>query len=56
MLVGSKQCLKHGYCYRHNCLVSDTSAGPMPYNLTCILVNKSADFVAMMPGLLVRRK
>ena len=39
MPVGSKQRLKHGYCnmsaslvklYRHNCLVSDMYAGPVP--------------------------
>ena len=65
MPVGSKQHLKHGYCnmpaslvncYRHNCLVSDMYAGPVPHNQTCAIVNMSADPVAMMLGLLVGRK
>ena len=50
MPVGSKQCLKHGNCnmpaslvklYRHNCLVSDMYAGPVPHNQTCVMVNMS---------------
>ena len=65
MPVGSKQRLKHGYCnmpaslvklYRHNCLVSDMYAGSVPHNQTCVMVNMSADPVAMMPGQLVGRK
>ena len=64
--VGSKQRLKHGHCnmsaslvkscYRHNCLVSDMCAGQVPHNQTCVMVNMSADPVAMMPGQLVGMK
>ena len=65
MPVGSKQHLKHGYCnmpaslvklFRHNCLVLDMYAGPVPHNQTCVMVNMSADPLAMMPGHLVWRK
>ena len=31
-------------------------AGHVPLNQTCVIVNMSADPVAMMPGLLVGRK
>ena len=63
--VGSKQRLKHGYCnmlaslvklYRHDCLVSEMCASPVPQNQTCVMVNMSAGPVAMMPGQLVGRK
>ena len=37
-------------CYRHNCLVSDMCAGPLPHNQTCVMVNMSAVPVAMVPG------
>ena len=65
MPVCSKQRLKHGYCnmpaslvklLQTNCLVSGMYAGPVPHNQTCVMVNMSADPVAMMPVLLVRRK
>ena len=65
MPVGSKQRLKHGYCnmpaslgscYRHKCFVSDMCAGPVPRSQICVMVNISADPVAMMPGHLVERK
>ena len=61
MPVGSKQRLKHQYCNMpaslvHNCLVSDMCAGSVPHNQTCVMVNMSADLVAMMPGQLVGRK
>ena len=42
--------------YRHNCLVSDMYAGPVPHNQTCVMVKMSAGPVAIMPGLLVGRK
>ena len=65
MPVGSRQRLKHGYCnmpaslgsyYRHNFLVSDMCAGPVTHTKTCVMVNMSADPVAMMPGQRVGRK
>ena len=31
-------------------------AGPVPHNQACVMVNMSADPVAMIPGLLVGRK
>ena len=39
-----------------NCLVSDMYTCPVPHSETCLMVNMSADPVAMMPGLLVGRK
>ena len=30
-------------CYRHNCLVLDLCAGPVPHSQTCVMVNMSAD-------------
>ena len=39
-----------------NCLVSDMYAGPVPHNQICVMVNMSADPVAMMPGQLAGRK
>ena len=34
-------------------LVSDMCVGPVPHNLTCVMLNMSADPVAMMTGLKV---
>ena len=48
MPASIRQRLKHGYC-----LVSDMCAGQWPHNQTCVMVNMSADPVAMMPGQLV---
>ena len=31
-------------------------AGPVPHNQTCVMINMSADPVAMMPGQLVGSK
>ena len=62
MPVGSKQRLKHGYYNMPASLVkllllgSDMYAGTVPHNQTCVMVNMSADPVAMMPRLLVVRK
>ena len=41
---------------QNSCLISDMCAGPVPHNQTCVMVNMSADPVAIMPGLLVMRK
>ena len=44
--MGTATCLLVIY----NCLISDTYALPVPYNQTCVMVNKSAEHKAMMLG------